>query len=84
MAKCSIESCLETRGVVPYKGGGPLLCGKHWHLHAQADAVTEGKEILCEDCIKRVRPEGVAGLLRADQGECQDCHRQAWVWFYPP
>jgi hypothetical protein len=83
MPKCS--HCAETKGVVAYGGpNGDPLCGSHWRIRAQADAVAAGKQTLCEDCIKPLRPEGIAGLLHADQGECRNCHRQARVYFWPP
>lgn len=71
MANCSVENCMETKGIVLYGPSRENYCRKHWQVRWHAEQMAHGIRVMCRECLPSSQKHNNADL--ADTDLCPVC-----------
>jgi hypothetical protein len=81
MAKCSLQTCMETKGVVLYGSSALLYCREHWQVRWHAEQIEKGMRVLCRDCLPASQKQTNVDL--ADTNLCPACGNKKQLYYSP-
>jgi len=82
MAKCSIETCMETKGIVMYGPAKESYCRNHWQLRWHAEQMAQGIRVMCRECLPSSQKHRNADLANTEL--CPVCGIQKQLYYSPP